>query len=561
MKIRNAWLLAAATLLLLEAAPITVSAKARMVGSVTGSVRDDLGAPIAGAVVRLVDRAVMTRTLRSLRTDVKGEFFVANIQPGNYRLRAEAKGFISDIQAVDVRPDVVLSTKFELRRTGRWLDSRADRDDYKWAVRSVPAPILRVQEETPSKSDLASERPEPSFDDRVHGLVQFVGGGSGSAVPGTSEIYTGVNFALARQVHRNLELLLAGQWSADATAPQRLDLVASAAPADQHKLTFVFSLGQFTGFNQTATALRERQSTLRLSDAWQIAGPVIILYGVDVTRFSGAANEIFASPRVGVRWTPTDRTSFDVDYQPAGDETPSSAYQSENARVEFAEPRSFRSLSSGTRLRPNQRLQLGFERLLTDNSSIQAAVFFDDVSGKAVGLVAVPGRASAAFNASFQEMIQQGQTRGARVVYNARLNRFLSGLVGYAFGQGQELAARGLAMPSRILGTDRFHVVSFKLGGELHRTHTHYAGYYRCASRSAVFAVDPFYGRLQVLDPGLSIVISQELPNLGFLPGRWEASLDGRNLLDQRGSFYGNEGWSLISGLGRSVRGAVSVRF
>ncbi|MBI4469079.1 MAG: TonB-dependent receptor [Acidobacteria bacterium] len=560
MKKRYGTRLIAVALSILGLFPLVALSKGRLSGGVTGSVRDDQGAPIIGAIVRLVDAATLTRTLRSLRTNAKGEFFAANIQPGNYRLRAEAKGFISDVQMVEVRPEMVLSARFELRRTGRLLDTRADRDDYKWAVRSVPDPILRIQNESPGNIVRAGDKEGDAIDQRLHGLLQFHGGSSGPVSPAGGRTGAGLNFALARQLSRNLEMILAGQWSADSSAPQRFELVASTFPADEHQLTIVFRLGQFTGFDRSGNMLREQQSTIRLSDEWQVAGPVVVLYGMDLTRFSGAVNQVFSSPRIGLRYSPSNRTTLEFDYAPAEENRGVlEGYQGEAAQVDFTDPGLFRSFSPGTRLRPSQRLQLGFERLLTDQSSIAAAVFFDDVSGRAVGLLAVPDQVSDAFRTSFRELTEQGQTRGARVVYSARLNRFLSGLVGYAFGQGHTLSAGDFALPGT--GSDRFHVVSFKLGGEIARSNTTYAAYYRIASRTAVFAVDPFYGRLQVFDPGLSLVMTQELPTTGLLPGRWVASVDGRNLLDQRGSWYGHEGWNLITSYGRSVRGSVSVRF
>ena len=69
-----------------------------------------------------------------------------------------------------------------------------------------------------------------------------------------------------------------------------------------------------------------------------------------------------------------------------------------------------------------------------------------------------------------------------------------------------------------------------------------------------VFAIDPFKGRLAIYDPGLSIFVTQSLPNLG-LPFHAEAILDARNLFDFQTSVSGEFGSLRTNVQARMLRG------
>jgi hypothetical protein len=171
------------------------------------------------------------------------------------------------------------------------------------------------------------------------------------------------------------------------------------------------------------------------------------------------------------------------------------------------------------------------------------------------------------------------------VTYSHRLTELLRATVGYAFGQGQKLSAAGLVESSPFFVRGLFHVFSARMDALCPWTRTRVAVNFRAAPQNAVFGIDPFYrgpagefpvmartpaeaglmsaaaNRFQVFDPTVSVMITQELPMLPFLPGRWEASIEARNLLNTD-SGLGSEARSLfINRYYRSIRGSVAVRF
>jgi len=77
-------------------------------GRIVGTVADQTGAAVAGANVTVTD--VQRGTTRSVVTDTSGEYLVPSLQPGVYKVRAEAKGF----KAVE-RVDIVVEVAQDLR--------------------------------------------------------------------------------------------------------------------------------------------------------------------------------------------------------------------------------------------------------------------------------------------------------------------------------------------------------------------------------------------------------------------------------------------------------------
>src|ERR1700728_1145650 len=77
-------------------------------GQILGSVTDPTGAGIAGAAVLVTD--TQHGTTRTATTGASGDYAVPELQPGTYKIRAEAKGF----RTVE-RPNIVIEVAQDLR--------------------------------------------------------------------------------------------------------------------------------------------------------------------------------------------------------------------------------------------------------------------------------------------------------------------------------------------------------------------------------------------------------------------------------------------------------------
>lgn len=81
-------------------------------GSIHGTVQDEKGAPVPGAIV-----SALGATTQFVQTDRSGRFELRTLSPGNYHLRAHLSGFVaSRDQIVQVRPSGRTQSSIAIRR-------------------------------------------------------------------------------------------------------------------------------------------------------------------------------------------------------------------------------------------------------------------------------------------------------------------------------------------------------------------------------------------------------------------------------------------------------------
>ncbi|HEY6660761.1 MAG TPA: carboxypeptidase-like regulatory domain-containing protein [Pyrinomonadaceae bacterium] len=554
----------------------------KSLATITGSVRDNRGNPLAGALVSLVREGV--KTVKEARTDRQGNF-IAKVVPGRYGIKAIAAGFSEVVfTSVDVKAQQELVYRFNLEPVGygnTLPERRRDRDDVKWTLRSAQTKrsIFQVQEgedatvqavtdaqaaET-SPMETAAESPtEPTSDSRskTRGVLEsyFANNEFGSS-------YVGFNFAIATPVSDQVELIFSGQTGVG-DAPERVEATTRFRVGDRHRVGVTASAARFNAPVWTSRlndqANLQGQVSLRAVDEWIVRDGIVIVMGLDYSRFIGAGGAHAISPRFGVQYDANARTRVKAAFASGGDEDGiQSVATFENEQVVFRSQavRPVAFIDGQAVLERSHRLEFGVERVLDNNSNVEATAFLDTTSGRGVGLLSGPASAFSgkAGDAFIHVANQQGSSRGIRVVYTRRLNRVWSASAGYAFGRGQQLSAAGFSTPSELFESGYFQTAALQLAAGF-RTGTQVRTVLRFSPEATVFAIDPFAGRLGVYDPSLSIQVTQDLPSFG-LPVRAEAVLDARNLLDAQTSSENGEILTFIGNNRRSVRGGISLRF
>ena len=305
--------------------------------------------------------------------------------------------------------------------------------------------------------------------------------------------------------------------------------------------------------------------SVRAVDEWVVREGVIVVLGLDYSRFMGAGGAHSLTPRLGVAFDAGAHTRVHASFSPAADAaTRADGVEFEDGQVVFKEnPEQAVAFVDGQAvMERSQRLEFGVERILDENSSIEAVGFFDTVSGRGVGLLSAPADAlSESGNAALVNIAnQQGGAQGLRVVYTRRVSQRLKASAAYALGRGQELSPEGVTNPEQLFQGAFFQTAAAQLDANV-MNGTNVRTVLRFSPRASVFAIDPFAGRLAVYDPSLSILVTQELPNFG-LPVRALATIDASNLLDTLTRVEDSDGGQLSMGaLRRTLRGGISVRF
>ena len=556
------------------------------VATVSGSVIDSKGNPIAGAIVSVIKDGADV-VIKQVKSAADGSF-VAKIMPGRYSLRAAA-GFNAVLfDAVQVQPadQVVYRFRLEPVGSGRTApERRKDRDDRKWMLRSRAGnrSIFQAGEGEDATvnavlDDLEAAAGEPY--EVVRTLDEEEGEGAPPRTQGVVETYfassdgthsynfAGVNFAVARPLGGRVDLIFAGQTGVGVGAPQRLEVTASVRAGDAHRLRLTAAGGLLNSYNSSHDSRKGGslgQLSLRAVDEWVVRDGIVVVLGLDYSRFLGASGAQAVSPRLGFQFDANSKTRVRAAYAPSTDwaTAAQSIAEFEDSRVIFREPVStpVAYVDGRAVMERSHRLEFGVERVLDNESSIEATAFFDTTSNRGVGVFGAPlsafaGEAGAPL---LSVANQEGAARGLRVVYARRISSVLHASVGYAFGRGQQLSARGLTNPSEFFEDGFFQTAAIEMSAHLD-SGTRVRTIFRFSPRATVFAIDPFAGRLAVYDPSLSILITQELPNFG-LPVRAEAVIDARNLLDAQATAEDGETFTSVDAGRRSVRGGISVRF
>jgi hypothetical protein len=538
-------------------------AQAAAMGSIRGVIKDGQGNPFIGSSVFILAEAEAqaVKIIKRASTDKEGKFTAAGLIPGHYLLKAEATGFAPIAFAADVQPrKVIVFDSILMRREGTLAEKTRLNLDPKFAARRSQGSIFHYDENkppvTPAEDETIALTPRTA---ELHGYVNAF---NQTAVSNNNEAgsMTGANFAVSQQIGRDANVIMSGQVAQGSTATERFEVLTTGHAGDKHKLGLALGYARFT-FSRHNKTPQIGQFSLSATDTWQIAGPVLVVYGLEFARFTEGASATSVLPKFGISVDAGARTRVFAGLTPGSSVDEQGKINLESGEIVFSQPKAVAISNEGAPITDSSyRLQVGAERILSDKSSIEMMAFFDTVSGHGVGLLAIPVE-RVEDEPVFRNAQQKGRSRGLRLVYNRRINSIFDGSIGYSFGEGQQLDANGITDPAHVFTNSAFQIVSAKINANFISTGTQISTVLRIAPSRAVFAIDPFEGQIATFDPNISISLSQALPSLGFLPGQLEALIDVRNLLDQQTSVADDRQQLVGSRFNRLVRVGVSMRF
>ena len=544
-------------------------------GTIRGTVRDGNGSPIAGAVVALWREGMAS--VRQITSRADGSF-AARVLPGRYSLTAMADGYtVVSLSNVEVERSDNVAFRFNLVRTGSGNtlpEKRTDRNNSKWRLRSNASrrsiyqnsegtgETLAGLENVPAEENSIAQDETDSQDSQQRSAQSSIE--TYYAAGANNQDYYGLNFATVQPVNEKLDLVFAGQTGIGNSAPQRFETTARIKLNERHRININFGgakLGQVR-FEDEPEENDLGQVSFQAYDEWRVRDNLIVVLGVDYARFLGAGNTQSIAPRLGLQFETDARTRLNFAYTTQTEQrTWQQAAELEDSRILFRQP-TFDSYAIADRqiLMPKlRRLEFGIERVLDNASNIEASAFFDATTNRGISFVQMPIAENGNSDNPFLTATQNGSSQGIRVVYSRRLNDVFSTAFGYSFGRGQSLSANGLTNPTELFTDELFQSFAAQLSANFD-SGTELRAVYKVSPRGAVFAIDPFAGRMAFYDPSLSILVTQKLPTLG-LPVRAKAMLDARNLLDLETVTANGETALRLNSSRRYLRGGIAFRF
>ena len=142
--------------------------------------------------------------------------------------------------------------------------------------------------------------------------------------------YVGLNFAVATPISEHVELIFSGQTGVG-EAPERFEASTRFRVNDRHRVGVTASGARFATPVWT-NKLNDRsdlhgQLSLRAVDEWIVRDGIVIVMGLDYSRFIGAGGAHAFSPRFGIQYDANARTRVKAAFASGEKKTASRALQ------------------------------------------------------------------------------------------------------------------------------------------------------------------------------------------------------------------------------------------
>jgi hypothetical protein len=518
-------------------------ATASDLATISGRVRDSSGVPLIGALVIVVPGVAGTPE-RIVLTDKDGAFSIVNLFAGQYTVRVSMPHFLASMKqsvVLGAGGTAVLTVNLQnaldvvRRAVSR---EKSESDDIVWTLRSSRStqPVLRLADAT-QDADRALLGPDYSGYFQLYSKSVETFSGSTEGV--------GSQFSLTMPLAAKSKVNVHGQFNGSPMLPRGIGASYDFVPKDRHKAEVGFDVRQGALFADPlqSDALRELQ--IRYSEELQWSDHFVFNYGAEAGRVGTASPVNYLRPRFGVSWVPQPRTTLTLT---ASTQAPSTPDDPVRGRDYFD-----RTIVAPPGLERYSHGELGLTRIIGDNVEFTAAAFRDRTDTEALFVSTPDGRHSILFLDT-----SNLPSEGFRLNVNRKFRSFEAG-VGYTAVNGVGIdgnAASFEDMKEQVFRR-KFQSVAARFKAELTPTQTEITAVYRWTSGVSASRLDPYQRLMEYNDPTLSLSIAQNLPTWRMLPGRFQAILDARNVLDQA---FGTSR-TQVGLYPRLVKGGINIKF
>jgi hypothetical protein len=537
------WVGAVSAAVLLLLCPLFAAASD--VANITGRVRDSGGIPVVGALVIVVPSSPKMPERIAL-TDKDGGFSVVNLFAGQYTVKVSMPHFLSATkQGVQLNAGGTVVLTVNLRSALDIVRRAVARDksqseDIVWTLRSSRStqPVLRLTD-AGQKSDDTKQTFGPDYS----GYFQLYSK-SVETSSGTTE-GVGSQFSVTMPLDPQTKVNVHGQYNDSPMLPRGIGASYDFAPAKHHKAEVGLDVRQGALFADPLQTDPSREVQLRYGEDFQWSDHLVLNYGAEAGRVGTGTVTNYLRPRFGISWVPQSRTTL-------------TATMSTQAPVQADDPVRGRDYFDRTLLVPAglerySHSELGLTRIIGDGLELTAAAFRDRTDIEALFMGMPDGRSSILILDT-----SNMPSEGIRLYANRKFKTFEAG-IGYT-------AVNGIGIDSRATTFDdmkeqlyrrKFHMITAQFKAEVTATQTEITTVYRWTNDFSASRLDPYQRLTDYNDPTLSLSIAQNLPTFRMFPGRVQAILDARNLLDQAFGAPRTQ----VGQYPRLVKGGINIRF
>ena len=523
--------------------PLLASA-ANDLAAISGRVHDSAGSPLVGALVIVVAASPIIPERIAL-TDKDGSFSVPNLFAGQYAVKISMPQFLPALkQGIQLNAGgtavltVNLQNALDVVRRAVSRD-KAQSDDIVWTLRSSRStqPVLRLAD-----NQHKQEAPKQPASSDYSGYFQ-VYSKSVDTSSGTTQ-GVGSQFSVKVPLDANSNVTVRGQYNEAPMQPRGFGATYEFVPASHHKAEIGMNLRQGALFADPLQGDSAREVQIQYGEDFQWSDHLVFNYGAEAGRAGTIAGTSYVRPRFSTSWVPDVRTTFTVG---VSSQAPAAADDPIRGKEYFD-----RMLYVPPALERYSHTEAGLTRILSDKMEISAAVFRDRTETEALFVSSPDGRPGVVVLDT-----SNLPSQGIRVHLNRHFRNFEAG-IGYTSVKGIGVDSDSAVENMRNqLSPRHFQMVAARFKAKLDMTQTEITTVYRWTSDFSALRLDPYQRLVEYNDPTLSLSIAQNLPTFRMFPGRVQAVVDARNLLDQclrtQRTQFGQ--------YPRLVKGGINIRF
>jgi Carboxypeptidase regulatory-like domain len=521
-----------------------VAGAANNLSTISGKVSDSSGAPVVGALVIAVAASPVLPERIAL-TDRDGAFSIINLFAGQYTVRVSMPRFLPAMkQGIQVNAGATAMLTVNLQNAMDIVRRAVSReklqsDDIVWTLRSSRStqPVLRIvqtKDPEPLKALIG-----PNYTGYFQVYSKSVETSSGSAEG------VGSQFSVTMPLDPTSKVTVHGQYNGSPTQPRGIGASYDFAPAARHKAAVGVNVRQGALFGDPLQVESLREVQVKYGEDFQWTDHLVLNYGAEAGRAGAVMGNNYLRPRFGISWVPNRRTTVTL----AGStQSPTSADDPIRGKEYYD-----RTILVPPGLERYAHAEAGITHIFTDGVELSAATFRDRVDTEALFVSTTDG----------QHGILILDTRnlpseGLRLNLNRQFHNFEAGIAYTSvMGIGIDKGAVTLDEMRDQLVRKRFQSLAARFKADVDATQTQITAVYRWNSGLPASHLDPYQRVVEYNDPTLSVSIAQNLPTWRMFPGKVQAILDARNLLEQS---IGTSR-SQVSLYPRLVKGGINIKF
>ncbi len=520
-----------------------VAGAANDLATISGRVHDSSGAPVVGAVVIVVAASPILPERIAL-TNKDGAFSIANLFAGQYTVKVSMPKFLPALkQGIELNAGgtAVLTVNLQnaidiVRRAVAREKSQSE--DIVWTLRSSRStqPVLRLVDSSqkPAKPFLG---PDYSGYFQVYSKSVETSSGSTEGV--------GSQFSVTLPLDPTSKVTVHGQYNESPAQPRGIGASYDFVPATRHKAAVGLNLRQGALFGDPLQTDSMREVQVKYAEDFQWTDHLVFNYGAQAGRIGTVTGTSYLRPRFGVSWVPDRRTTITV---AGSSQAPTMADDPVRGKEYYD-----RTILVPPALERYAHAEAGITHIFSDGIEVSAAAFRDRTETEALFVTTAEGQHGILILDT-----SNAPSEGIRLNLNRQFRGFEAGL-GYTSVSGVGISSRATTFDEMRNKLERrqFQTVSARFKADVDATQTQITAVYRWTSATSASRLDPYQQVIEYNDPTLSVSIAQNLPTWRMFPGKVQAILDARNLLDQ--SFGAPR---TQAGLyPRLVKGGINIRF